>query len=782
MQIVIGNNQVRVKDCYAPAPDINLTLRANGEEEVQVMDSLGQFVRAGFDAPTIAPTLTLTAIGAPGFKQPTWICYRYVYAATNRYPLIENAVTAGGDASPRSNPSPSATINVNVANRGVIVQVTKAGRVDLNKIWIYRTDFYLTQEEAEQASEEGNLYFVAAIVDDGIAGTTSYLDDNLVVTGNETMETDNFPSEQFALCVYVTPYFYGYSNRAFVAPISIDANGLITLTNAWTPTNLTGDKWFDGRDGQLVNMLDITNGGFDGYGTYYFKVIDNTTGQLYLDRELTQEGPSNYAGTTTITIKGPSTNLYRSKPNNPFSWGETVVIGTSNIPRPWVHRVGGGQGTAITVVPVLNLLKVDTEGPNKTYVFNIKAQGDENFIQTKQEISSDYTASNHWSQFPAKTAEGDSLIWFIDNKYNVICQSDGSNNRDVSSPVFNTIRATSTDPADRLFSHGAYDPRTQLSVMWVTAISQYTYAGYLNLTTNNTVLAYHHPTDTWSILNYRGVLCSTDFLDQTTNQQMVLIGTEDGRIGRLFAPDRFTNWIVDPLKWPRRVQTTGLNTATVFNYNLTSETDSLVGLWMSFLFDYIGDDPSQLNFKYQLQGAARISAAVDDGDDCLLTFDRFIRWRDGLETDATLGFSAFPKQGDGGIGDTSYYYGFLEYQVCNGCKVFDLGDPSVNKTISEIWARRLDDFHLGSFAPIDDWHSHFHIKVQTGYPTAVIKEFNLELKREENELGPFGANWYVNQNIAVDNLKTFALSLTDVGNYDAVFTGLIPIFKQSLGR
>lgn len=767
MEIVIGNNQVRVKDCYAPAPDLNLTLRANGEETVQVMDSLGQFVRAGFDAPTVAPSLTLTAIAAPGFAQPTWICYRYVYAATTRYPLVENAITAGGDDSPRSNPSPSATININAANRGVTVQVTKAGRVDLDKIWIYRTDFYLTQAEAEQAAAEGNLYFVAAVTDDGIAGTINYLDNTLVVTGNETLETDNFPSEQFLLCVYVSPYFYGYANLPFIAPITVDATGLITLTDQWSASNLDGDKWFDGRMGQLVNMEGITNGGFDGYGTYYFKWLDNFTAQLCLDRELTQNGPVNYAGTTTVIVKGPPTNLYRSKPNNPFSWGETVVIGDAAIPRPWVHRVGGGQGTAISVVPVLNLLKVDTEGPNKTFVFNIKAQGDENFITTKQEISSDYTASNHWSQFPAKTADGDSLVWFIDNKYNVVCQSDGSTNRDVSSPVYETIRQTSLKYTDRLFAHGCYDPRTQLSVMWVTTYPFNYSPTYNNLTINNTTLAYHHPTDTWSLLDYRGVLCSTPLLDQDTNQQMVLVGTEDGRIGRLFAPNQYVNWIRTPI-WPFRAEVTGSSAARIVGYSVAAEPVSMIGLWMWFLYDHATDQA-----KYSVQGSARIATAVDDGSGNInMTFDRFRIGIDGAEFNASLGFSLFQFGGP--------YYAFLSYQLCNGCKTFDLQEPTTNKSISEIWVRRMDSTYAEPI-PVDSWNSNFHIKVETTYPTDVnVVQYNYELQRETDGAGRNKENWFLTENIAVDNLKTFAVSLTDVGNYEAIFTSYELIFKQAI--
>lgn len=796
MRIVIGDNQVRVKDCYAPAPDINLTLRSNGEEPVMVMDSLGQFVRAGIEAPTAAPLTAVVVIAAPGFAQPTWLCYRYVYAATQRYPLVENAVTAGGNQSPRSNSSPSATVNITVANRGVDVTVTKTQRLDITKIWVYRTDFFTTQAEAEQASEEGLLFYVGEVTNDGVPGTVVFHDTILTVTGNELMETDNFLSEQFWLCLYVPPYFYGFANLPFTAPISVTAAGIVTLTNPWSTTNRTGDKWFEGRNAQVVTMEGITTGGFDGYGSYYFKWLTSTTAQLCLDLQLLQNGPVNYTGTTNITIKGPAANLYRSKPNNPFSWGEVVIINEIAVPQPWVRRVGGGQGTAMTVVPVLNLLKLDTEGPNKTYTYNLKAQGTDEFDLTKQEISSDYSVSNHWSQFPAKTANGDSLVWFLDNKFCVVCESDGANNRDVSSAVYESVRGLSTNASDRLFSHGCYDPRTQLSLVWVTTQGPVGTFGEFalpirNLTINNTTLAYHHPTNTWSLLDYKGVLCSAPYLDRDTNQQMTLIGTESGRIGKMFEPEvtavapygRYANWIIAPHLWPKR----GQMLDPALPNRLTIETTDLAiegqvkGMWMWFLYDYHGTEQPDIQVNYSIMGCARILSYTYPGSGGAATtdvfFDRFRRWPDNAEGAADIGFPLFIKPAT--TSNASYYLCFLESQLCNCCKVINVRKPIESTTFNEMWVTRMD---LGAMddPPFSyfEWSSSFTMSIQSNYPyPSASNLYTFKLQRENGDGIPTN-NWFKQTPIPIDSAKVYAVSLYDVGYGPALFTAITPVLRQ----
>jgi hypothetical protein len=338
--------------------------------------------------------------------QPCGFSYRYVYAAQRRYPLIENANAPAGKLGPRSNPSPKASRHIDAAGTSSLVTVMKdSSRVDVDEIWIYRTAAYATQAEAELDADAGFLNYVGSIANDGSPGTVTYDDNTLTITGNPEVETDNFPAPQFQLCTYDDPYFYGFGNFQFKAPILVTALGVVTLTDA-------ADKWFDGRNGQTVTMEGITTGGFDGYGSYYFKWIDNITAQLCLDAALTQNGPVDFFGTTEITISGKANILYRSKERNPLSWGLTDVIDDVNVPRPYAFTVGGGFGTAIGVVPILNLLKVDTVAPNKTFVFNLNGKGTPQFEGSKREISSDFATSNFWTQFPMKDKSGQTYLWF----------------------------------------------------------------------------------------------------------------------------------------------------------------------------------------------------------------------------------------------------------------------------------------------------------------------------------------------------------------------------------
>ena len=48
--------QTRQKDCYATSERVRLTLRTNGEEDTSIITPSGTLVKAGFDAPTSAPS------------------------------------------------------------------------------------------------------------------------------------------------------------------------------------------------------------------------------------------------------------------------------------------------------------------------------------------------------------------------------------------------------------------------------------------------------------------------------------------------------------------------------------------------------------------------------------------------------------------------------------------------------------------------------------------------------------------------------------------------------
>lgn len=670
MQIVIENNQNRVKDCYASSSIIDLTLRTNGEEKVTIMDSLGQFAQAGFDAPTVAPILALGSTTPPVLTASQWIAYVYVYAATERYPYVQNAVSGGGDISPRSNPSPLASIQLSASGNKVLVTCTNSLRVDITRIWIYRTEYYATQEEAETAAEAGLLNFLTAVINNAIPGTIDYLDATPDITGGELIEVDNYSAPQAALCLYAPPYFYMYGNQEFKEEITVTASGLITLPPS--------EKWFDGRNGQTVTMDGITSGGFDGYGGYYFKWLTNTTAQLCLDIALTQNGPVNASGTTIVHIKGESTTLYRSKPNNPLSWGETETIGEINVPHLFAELIGGGRGTAMAIVPILNLLKLDTEGPNKTYVLSLNAAGTPTFLDSKREISNDFSTSNHWSQFVTKGSDGNSYLWFFDYKFNAICQADGAVNTSVSSKVFETLRNLSVNEDDRKFSHGIYDSGLEISCVWLTTSG--------STIKNNLLIVYHQPTNQWSTVEQRDVLCSFSFLDRVSNSQITLIGTDTGRIGQAFAPDYYWDWLnVNTLSTIPLASTINNATSLITLDFAAAFSEETVGLWCYIYFQYANTaghnfvDMQQASNK--IVGSARISAytVITPFFAAQITFDKFI-YKDGTEV-ADLQ-SMIPNAMEFA---NSAFTVFPCLIFCNCCKYFPVPNPFEAAKITQLW-------------------------------------------------------------------------------------------------
>lgn len=517
--IAIGNNQKRVRDCYASAPLLDLTLRSNGEEKTMVMDSLGQFVPAGFDPPTAVATVANNATPA-GLTTGKRVAYRYVYAATRRYPFVENAVTAGGSEAPRSNPSPSSAELVTNGNH-VTVTVTKSTRVDITQIWVYRTDYYDNAGDALDAADAGLLHYVGFVGNDGIPGTITFDDGEVTVEGNEQIETDNFPAPTFRQCVYAEPFFYGFANDERIDEIVLDATGLMTQVD-------TTHEWYDGRDGQVVTLQGLTSGGFDGYGSFYFKRVTSSTAQLYLDLQLTQIGTPDSTGTTRAKIEGQSTILYRSKERNPFSWGFTEAVGDINVPQPYAFKVGGGHGTAMAVVPVLNLLKLDTEAPTKTYTLNLAGAGTPAFEESRRIVSEEFSSSGQFSQFVSRDESGNTFLWFFDSKTRIICVTDGTQSNEISGKVFDFFDALQYSQENAEDVVGIYDPNTQCSLLWFSEEG--------GVVRNDITLAYHHPTKTWSTLSIPGVLCTAQVYDKVTRKVFLFMGTEVGQIGN-FDPE-----------------------------------------------------------------------------------------------------------------------------------------------------------------------------------------------------------------------------------------------------
>lgn len=687
-RIVISNPQNLVKDCYASAPKIDLTVRANGEESVMVMNALGQWVVAGFNSPSVSAGIS-AALPTGSFTANMYWAYQYVYVAKIAYPLVENAQTGGGSVAPRTNPSPKTTTDsvTNIDQKTLSIPTTQ--RSDLSHIWIYRTAYFSTAQQASDFADAGNLFWIGEVANNPNLASVNFID-NGSVAGLEQIENDNFTAPIFDKVVFADPYFWGFGNSVFSASVSVDTTGLIAITDS--------NKWFDGRNAQTITFDGITSGGYNAQGSFYFKQIDNFTAQLYDDIALTQTVGLDVNGTTTCYIRGESTTLYRSKPRNPFSWGSTDLIGDVQVPSPYAFGVGGGNGTALAVIASLNLLKLDTELPNRTYTLNLKNAGTPNFEPSLRIISDVFSVSNQHSQFSAILQQGQNVLWGMDSKSFSIIQCDGASQNVISDEVYNTMRNLSDVYEDRLLSHGIYCPRLEMNCMFFKTF------GVTGQAVNKMVY-YHAPTGYWGILDCMDVLCSSSIVDPAVGQQKIIVGTETGYVGEMFAEGQYQNWFQPAwLGTPSAgTQAHGLitpvsstSTTIVSDINFRNIHGDVVpcveGNWLTVLVPRNIPTIAVTTDKYY----CRIATVANDG--ITLNLDRVYKAANDINGEIFL--TTFPVLNFGGFPfntGTIAYIGLIEMQIgrsFNGHGIAEkelsrnfLGQIPFNyRNLEEIWS------------------------------------------------------------------------------------------------
>jgi len=706
-----------VKPTFGSSSATGLSVRANGEEKIKVLDAAGNIIDAQMPAGTTAPLLSqkrnvtaTTTNGSPnivltagaitaadlgkdysgtniptgakilsftdathfvislnataagsglthtvgdtntGLVQSNYAAYAYVYAATTRYPFVENDIAINGSLAPRGNPSPSLSIQIDVNGSAINVTVPQSTRADIDQIWIFRTEFFTAQVDADLNAQAGNMFFIGAITNDPTknGANTSFGDHNPTSTGDQ-VEVDNFGVPTFQFVIYQDPFWWGWGNFPFVSTASWTTAGVVTLTAA-------GKKWFDGRNGQFVRLSGVAVGGADGLGGFIFKWLTNTTAQLTSDGT-TAVGLA-AIGSGTVVIQGPATTLYRSKRRNPFSWGFTEYLGQSaRVPQVYAFKIGGGVGTAIGMIPSVNFLLLCTEFPAGSFVLDLKLAGDPSFESSLKTLSTFYSISSHHSLFPAvknftavrSLPEERVVLWGWDAKNYSILECDGFKINPISQRISSTLRNMSQNRAQQILAHGAYDARNRLNCLWLPTAN----TGMLV----NFLIAQHHPTGEWFMLDEHDVLCSAQFQDAETNLNKIYVGTQSGLVGEAFAEGHFSDWQINPYN-AGVVDTAGSTFVTrndggVFQNN----QEGYIGAWC-LLTDQNGNNEQW----------ARISAVTPTRID----FD-FIYSRVGGGTGA---FNPLPQQG------WLFYVGLIEVRAL---KYFDMGIPASDKKLSEIW-------------------------------------------------------------------------------------------------
>lgn len=707
---IIADTQKRSKDSFAGSSVVGLALRSNGEEKVKVIDARGNVYDAGFTAPTVAPTVADDGVGLlPNNK---WAAYVYAYASS-KFPFVESDLAIDGKLYPRSNGSPIETYQYTGAgSRKVAGTATKTTAAGIDLIWIFRTTFFDTEVEAQTAAEAGQVFFIDEVVNDGIAGTVAWTDNNATDSADQ-IQLDNFVAPQFQFCVYYDPYWWGFGNLPFAAEAEWDnshsgSTGLVTLTGT--------DEWFNGRDGQNITFEGITTGGFDGNGTFRFLWLTSTTATVTTDGSTPVALPS--TGTGRVLIQGPATTLYRSKPRNPFSWGYVEIIGDINVPQQYAFKVGGGLGTAIAVVPNNATLKLDCEQPSKCYTLNLRSAGTSSFENTLRIISDVYSVSAHHSQFAAVTQNGQTVLWGLDYKNFAILQSDGISQIPISGPIPKILRALTQDRTRQLLAHGCYDPRTEMNCLWVSTLNSLSLVNYL--------IYQHAPTGFWGFSNEHDVLSSATIQDTQTGSTKTFIGTQTGFLGQALVDQVWSNWLPDEGKYTGSiVSATGTTITTdAGDEAFNTADDGLIGNWV-----LVTDEDGQA------EQFARISAVAAH----TLTFDLFR----ALVGGGTAAFDPVPVAG------AKFYVGLIE---CRLLKYFDFQSPQTDKQLMEMWFTQ-ENVDPDTTGTLIRWYRE---RANTYSQFATLQNTYGEVEAPSDA-------WFVNEEIPAELVKMFGLEIINRG-------------------
>lgn len=637
-----------VKPSFASSSLVGLTVRANGEESTKVLDMNGNMVDAQFSTPP-APIVADGGGTAMVDAANKFTVYEVVYAATSRYPLVENDTSIGGSLAPRGQPSIGTTKQISVTGDGVLLSLTRPDRADIDQTWIFRTVFFDTAEEAETNAAAGNLFFVAAVNTPVGVGLVNYTDNN-PLEGTDQVEVDNFDIPTFRYVIYSDPYWWGWGNF----PLSVDGlwnmDGTIELTD--------GTKWFSGRNRQYVRLEGVETGGIGNNGLWFFKWITNTTAQLTLADGSNATVTS--GGVGKIVIQGSPTTLYRSKPRNPFSWGFTEILADgSRIPQIYAFKIGGGLGTAIAEIPTVPYLLLSTEYPAGAFTLDLRQAGTTSFENSLRQISNFYSITSHFSQFTATRqffpTSGSQMrtekivLWGWDAKNFCIVETDGIGINIVSERISKTLRRMTQDRSRQILAHGAYDARNRMNCMWLPAANS---DAQINL-----LIMHHAPTDQWYIHEEHDVLCSAQFQDGDTNLSKIYVGTETGLMGEAFADGFFANWISSGRSVSTLTEFTDNSITRDDGADFYLDRDGYVGNWCLIT------DPNGENEQW-----GRISAVTAR----TLSFD-YIKpaiGNDHIVFNPPL------------IAGSIFYVGVIE---CRALKYFDLNAPAEDKKLSELW-------------------------------------------------------------------------------------------------
>lgn len=633
MSVIITGLQNRVKNSSAYAEELGFMLVANGEELPYVLTAIGEKIRAGINPPEDIPAVADD--GSGNLTNGKFVVYKVVYASENSFPSVGPVIY--------SNPSPnSATYEITGSgNRQLEISAPAIDNTFVTHLYFYRTELQNTAIAAEIAADAGLMYFVGKVAN--TTGTLSIEDNTVAISGADPIQLINFVSPQFRFVVWDGQYFWGFANHPFTAQGSWDTDGSFSLTDT------SVDKFFGGRDDQYLTFEGVTTGGIDGRGTFLFKQTGDFTGQAVDEAGADMALPSTAAG--TIVITADTAILYRSGFRNPFQWGYLQSIGGIFTPVIWELKVSGSLGTAIAIVPNQQLLKLDMEFPALCVTYSLQTAATDIFSQTKRQVSKLYSVTSHFSQFVA-VSNKQQVLWGMDFKNLAIVQSDGYTQTPISGPISILLRQLSQVRSLHLMSHGIYDPTTEINALWLP--SQNT-----DLFAFNLCVYQHAPTGFWGIFADFGILSSGSIENPNTSRRSILVGTQNGFLGKAFDESTYGNWL--PTNSPYQGY---ICAATINSITRSDGQDDFDTTEQVLIGNYcIVVGPDGMNVQLMKIAAVQFNQIIFENN-----------------------FSIIPTTTDDpGLvdGQWQFFIGLIELSVL---KYYDEQEPALDKAVREFWA------------------------------------------------------------------------------------------------
>ena len=449
----------------------------------------------------------------------------------------------------------SAVSSAQCAHVSGSMSVVLPGSTDagVTHIFLYRSLGASTKAEAEA----GPFYYAKQQAN--TAGNVTIVDGTSEASLGLVIESDNNIPNAYRYAVASFGYIFAGGN------FPIGAGLTCTVTPGSSLVTVSTALLYDGVVGWSFKCSNDATGGVNGAGMYYANYVNSNTIQL-VD---TNNVAMNYNG--SLTGAGMDFMLYLggnvlrwSKRGEPESWPSINLVDLE------------GDITGIIEMPNLPYLIVCTDEPS-IWMFDLTLVGTDSFKQNKRKISSEFSASSHYSLCPV-----DGRVRGVDIQRKCIFETDGVSVRDLTKLIIPDIWKYLDNTEGHIKNwHCAYDQAQHIFGAFVGFHHSHRIVDFC--IGQNTI------TGGWFFNFEKDLLCAAKYIDPVTGEQMVLGGTQGlpngtGALwGRIWCPEVWDEWVpVSSLRSGNIVSAT-VNTITVDvtgGVNLWTGAGALNGRWV----------------------------------------------------------------------------------------------------------------------------------------------------------------------------------------------------------